>query len=395
MLKKRDVNTLVTVIAIFLVSINLRPAITSIGPLLDPIRDTLQLSNAQVSLLTTIPVICMGIFASLAPWFNRTIGLYSTVLSLLFVIGLMTAFRGIFPGYVMLVGSSLFIGIAIAVIGPLLSAMIKQNFPQHTAAMIGVYSFGMGVGASLSSGFTAYLYERTASISIALTVWTALAWFALFFWFIKMKQQSIDTESPVEQVQHSQPAASPWKNRRAWIFLLFFGLQSAAFFAIMTWLVPIATSVGMTLFKAGSLLTAMTGIQLVFNMVIPLMMEKWTSRRNWLLVLTTVGIIGVLFIWHGSMTTIWFGAMLLGIPLGGLFPIALLLPLDETHTPIETNRWTSMMQTGGFIIGGMVPLLIGSVYDVTGTHHSTLFLLLTLFVTMFGLSFLLGNKKVL
>ncbi len=56
-------NTVLMIFAIFVISINMRPAITSIGPMLETIREQLSLSNAQVSLLTAVPVICMGIFA--------------------------------------------------------------------------------------------------------------------------------------------------------------------------------------------------------------------------------------------------------------------------------------------------------------------------------------------
>ncbi|PIC69420.1 hypothetical protein CSV77_14110 [Sporosarcina sp. P16b] len=66
-------------LAIFIVALNLRPAITSIGPMLDIIRDDLLLSNTEVSLLTVIPVICMGVFAMLAPTLNQAIGLNKTM----------------------------------------------------------------------------------------------------------------------------------------------------------------------------------------------------------------------------------------------------------------------------------------------------------------------------
>lgn len=83
----------------------------------------------------------------------------------------------------------------------------------------------------------------------------------------------------------------------------------------------------------------------------------------------------------------------MGIPLGGLFPVALLLPLDETNTAEETNAWTAMMQTGGFIMGGLLPLTIGLVYDWTSNHHYTLFIMFSLYIFMFVLAFFIGNKK--
>ncbi|MGE5704128.1 MAG: hypothetical protein ACM32O_16510, partial [Clostridia bacterium] len=48
----RGQSWLLLVTALFLVSINLRPAITSIAPILEQIREDLMMSRLQVSLLT-------------------------------------------------------------------------------------------------------------------------------------------------------------------------------------------------------------------------------------------------------------------------------------------------------------------------------------------------------
>lgn len=89
----------------------------------------------------------------------------------------------------------------------------------------------------------------------------------------------------------------------------------------------------------------------------------------------------------------WIGAVLMGLPLGGLFPAALVLPLDETETPEQTNAWTAMMQTGGYILAGIVPLLIAIMYDYTGNHNYTFIIFTLLFLGMFGLTFIIGDKN--
>ena len=96
--------------------------------------------------------------------------------------------------------------------------------------------------------------------------------------------------------------------------------------------------------------------------------------------------IAVVLFWTGIHPLMWAGAFIMGIPLGGLFPIALLLPLDETKTAEEASSWTAMMQTGGFIIGGLLPLIIAVVYDGTANHHYTFGIILLLYVMMFILT---------
>ncbi|WOV89003.1 MFS transporter [Sporosarcina oncorhynchi] len=392
--KKSLITMILLVVAIFAVAINMRPAITSIGPMLDVIREQLMLTNAQVSLLTALPVICMGLFASLAPALNRFFGLRTTMYILLLTVGLFTAVRGIYASYTVLIISSIFIGIAIAIMGPLLSSMIKQNFPDRAASVIGIYSFGMGVGATMSTGLTALLFEKSGSYPLALASWSLLAIVGIIFWAIAMQNQLEVKQSGKTTIFGPRSTTkSPWKVKRAWVFLLFFGLQASAFFSIITWLVPIATSKGMTLLQAGTLVSVMTIIQIALNILFPLLMERFQARRFWLFLLLSIGLVAIILLWTGSSPLMWIGAVLMGIPLGGLFPAALVLPLDETDTPEQTNAWTAMMQTGGFIIGGLLPLLIAVLYDWTGNHDFTFLIFALLFLGMLGLTFIIGDKN--
>ena len=387
-------NSILLIFSIFSIAINMRPAITSIGPMLETIREQLSLSNAQVSLLTAVPVICMGIFATLAPLLNRKFGLLRTMAVMITLIGVMTALRGFISGFIVLVVTAFIIGIAIAVVGPLLSAMIKQYFPDKAASVIGIYSFGMGVGSAASAGLTAVFFDTTGSYFFALSIWSILALIGLVAWFLAMKGQMEGPQiNSVKATSQRNKMKSPWKSRKAWLFLLFFGLQSSAFFSIITWLAPIATSSGLTLLQAGTLLSIMTTVQIFFNILLPLLMERFPARKFWLLLILIAGMLAVVLFWTGVHSLMWVGAFIMGIPLGGLFPIALLLPLDETETAEEASSWTAMMQTGGFIIGGLLPLLIALVFDWTANHQYTLAIIMLLYVMMFVLTFLIGNKK--
>ena len=387
-------NTVLMIFAIFALSINMRPAITSIGPMLDTIREQLSLSNAQVSLLTAIPVICMGLFATLAPLLNRKFGLYRTMLTMILLVGIVTALRGFIPGFSVLIGTAFIVGIAIAVMGPLLSAMIKQNFPDRAASVIGVYSFGMGVGSAASAGLTAVFFEASGSYLFALSIWSILALIGLVAWLFAMRAQVTVQQLPSVVVKSQRKKMnSPWKSRKAWLFLLFFGLQSSAFFSIITWLAPIAMAAGMTLLQAGTLLSIMTTVQIFLNILLPQLMQRFPARKFWLLFMLIAGMMSLGLFWTGNHSLMWFGAVLMGIPLGGLFPVALLLPLDETETAEEAGAWTAMMQTGGFIMGGLLPLLIALVYDWTANHTYTFGIMMGLYVLMLILTFLIGNKK--
>lgn len=52
-----NANRVLLVVAILLIAINLRPAMASLGPLLDLIEDVTGLNSAYAGLLTTLPTI--------------------------------------------------------------------------------------------------------------------------------------------------------------------------------------------------------------------------------------------------------------------------------------------------------------------------------------------------
>ncbi|MBO1915279.1 hypothetical protein J4G37_61930, partial [Microvirga sp. 3-52] len=89
----------------------------------------------------------------------------------------------------------------------------------------------------------------------------------------------------------------------------------------------------------------MTTVQIFLNILLPLMMEKYPARKFWINLMLASGLLATILFWTGFHPLMWVGAVIMGIPLGGLFPVALLLPLDETDNADETNSWTAMMQT--------------------------------------------------
>jgi MFS transporter, CP family, cyanate transporter len=379
-------------LAIFLIALNLRPAVTSIGPLLETIKKDLSLSNSEVSLLTAIPVICMGLFAPLAVhWFNK-FGQRRGISLLVGVIGILTLLRAVLHDYVSLLVTAFIIGVAIAIIGPILSSLIKEKFPNRMASAIGIYSLGMGVGATLSAGLTGVLYVWIGEKwEFALAFWSSLALIAYLVWFIVMTPQKERIGTTDKQ---QVTFRSPWTNRRAWLILLFFGFQASLFFSLTTWLASAVSELGFNVIEAGSVISVMTVTQIIANISIPLLLEKFPNRSFWIYFSLFIGTLGLVLLLTGNVTLVWPASILLGFTLGGLFPLALLLPLDETTDSKETNAWTAMVQSGGFIMGGLVPLAIGILYDYSGTHQMTYYVMLVLIVGMFVVTLLL-NKKAL
>lgn len=365
--------------AIFFVSLNLRPSITSIGPLLNTISSDLNITNTQVSLLTSIPVFCMGLFAPLTVPVLRKLGYRWAINLLIIVIGISTALRIMFGSYAALIITSFVAGLAIAIISPIINAFIKERFPQKLEPVIGVYSLAMGAGATLSAGFTGIFFEKYGSWQIALGLWGFLSIPALILWTIASGKQE---QLAVRQIQ-SIEVRNPWKTKRAWFILLFFGLQTSSFFSLTTWLSPVAQEQGFSLVTAASVLTVMSIVQIIGNIIIPILVNRFPDRIKWLYGLLLIGTIGGGIMLIDADWAMWTGAVLFGLSLSGLFPIGLMLPLDEAKNNEEASSWSSMVLSGGFMMSAIVPLLIGAAYDMTGTHIVSKWIFIALFLLMF------------
>ena len=67
------------VLTIFLVALNLRAALAALPPLVRTIQADLGIDSATAGLLTTLPVLCMGLFAPVAQRLAHRVGREATV----------------------------------------------------------------------------------------------------------------------------------------------------------------------------------------------------------------------------------------------------------------------------------------------------------------------------
>src|SRR3989344_9680081 len=112
-------------LGLVLVALNLRPALSSLSPLLSEVSASLGLSAARAGLLTTLPVLCLGLFAPLAPVLARRFGAERVVLGILLMLAGGIILRSSFGEIGLFAGSGL-AGASIGVIGVLLPGIVKR-----------------------------------------------------------------------------------------------------------------------------------------------------------------------------------------------------------------------------------------------------------------------------
>lgn len=140
------------------------------------------------------------------------------------------------------------------------------------------------------------------------------------------------------------------------------------------------------------MLTFMSIVQMIGNIAVPMLMEKWTNRLAWAVALGCLGLIGFTLLWLLSGIYLWLAVLIIGIVLSGLFPIGLLLPLDEARNDQEANSWSSMVFSGGFMLSAIIPVLIGVCYDMTGNHTWTYVIFLALMLGIIATTGLLRKN---
>jgi CP family cyanate transporter-like MFS transporter len=121
--------------------------------MLTEIQDGLQISKFWAGILTTIPVLCFGIFGPLAPMLSSRIGIERTIFVLFLVL---TAAIGLryFEFKIPLVLSTLAAGAAIGMAGVLLPVVIRRDFPHHIGLMTGFYTMVLSAGGATGAGLT-------------------------------------------------------------------------------------------------------------------------------------------------------------------------------------------------------------------------------------------------
>ncbi|HEY2494448.1 MAG TPA: MFS transporter [Paenibacillus sp.] len=371
------------VIIILFISLNLRPSITSVGPLLDIIQTSLGMSGLTASLITTLPVLCMGLFSIAAIKLNNRLGIEKSLLLAMLLIFTATFLRMFVNDSLFLLTTAFLSGMGIGIAGPLISGFIKKYFPEKPG-LTGIYSVSMVIGAAIASSFSVPLFHSmNDSWQHSLSFWSILAIPASLL-LLPLLKKAETNKSPISI------SSIFTKNKRVSLFMLFFGCMAAIFYSITAWLAPIVQSTGLSYAQSGNILTLFTVIQIPISFTIPMIVSRTGHRKTWLLVCSLSEIIGiVLLVMHFSP---WVATIFLGIGAGGLFPLALLMPMQEASNTTEAISWSAMVQFGGYLLGSLGPAFIGLTLDLFGNFVPAFVVLILVICVMMVTSLKIGNN---
>ncbi|MCJ0915240.1 MULTISPECIES: MFS transporter [Mammaliicoccus] len=360
-------QTLILFIGILLIGASLRAPITSVGIALPSIKETLNLSNTSVSLITIIPLLSFAVISLFAAKISHKFGLERTVFGALILICIGIALRAI-TGVSWLYVGTILIGVGIAFGNVLTPGIIKMNFPLRIGIMTGYYTVVMNIFGSASSYVTAPLVKHF-NYNIAISLIGIVTFIGIIIWSFQLNKH--------ETVNSSQTTTNinVWKSPLSWQITLLMGGQSMIFYSLINWLPEFLLSHGTPINEAGIYLSILQLAIIPLTFVTPIFAEK---MKNQVLITFVTGLLFVLGILTLMLQPNWafLGIILIGIASGLAFGLVNTFFGLRTENGLTAAKLSGMSQSVGYLFAAIGPLLFGILHDATNSWNTSFSILL-------------------
>jgi CP family cyanate transporter-like MFS transporter len=378
--------------AILLVAANLRPAVTSLGSVLDEVRTSLHVSSAWASVLTALPGLCFGLAGFLAAGAARRLGLARAISVSMVLVTVGVVVRVLDGPDVVLVGT-LVACAGIAVCNVLLPVVVKQSYPNRIGLVTGLYTAVLQGAAALGFLITPQVDDALGGWRPGLGEWAVLAVLGTLGWMFAARHGSAGGARPDVTAAPAPARPSLLRSPLAWAVTIFFGLQSMFAYAVMGWAPEVLMSGGVSRGEAGAMLAVISVIGVPLSLIVAPLAARRHSQSWWLAGISAVGIIGVVGLLIAPSSAPWLWAVTLGIGMG-VFPIAVAVITLRTTTSDDTRRLSTMAQGIGYLLAAVGPLLFGILHGATGGWTASLLLMLAGIVVQVVVGVFAGRPRV-
>ncbi|WP_433791500.1 CynX/NimT family MFS transporter [Actinoplanes sp. CA-252034] len=372
--EKTRAGGLFALTALLLAAVNLRLAVTSIGPVLTEIRAGLGMSATVAGLLTSVPVLCFASIGLAAPRLARRFGSARVILGGLLLLAAGLTIRPFTGGSALFLLFSAVALAGIALVNVLLPSIVKDRFPDRVGAVTGLYSVALNIGATTAAAATVPITGAFGDDwRMGLACWSLAALLALPPWLMlaRSRETADRTDTPVAVRVSRHPVA--------WALAVYFGMQSTSAYVIIGWLPEIYRDAGLSPALAGVLfaVTSLLGVPLSF--LLSAYAGRLRSQSGIALVLGLFGIAGWAGLWASPAAAPWLWAVLLGV-VNAAFPLALTMIALRGRTPATVVQLSAFAQSIGYLFAIPGPILVGALHDASGGWRVPLALMVALMV---------------
>jgi MFS transporter, CP family, cyanate transporter len=353
--------------ALFFAALSLRPQLVGVGPLVGEIQQDLSLSHAQAGLLGTIPVLCMGLFAPVAPFVAARVGTRVAVGLSIALIGGFGLSRAIAADGAQLAILTVGLGIGMGIGGTLLPVFVKERLVDHPVGGTASYSSGLQLGSAASAALAVPLalvldgWRGVLAAFSAVTLVLVVPWITL-------------TRHGEEQLRRITASLSAFADRRGWALAGLFALFGIVYYGVITWMADAYVEDGWSPAAAGAMLGLLNIGSLAGSLTIGFAVGRlisYGSALGLMAGLFAASIVG--FVAAPAAGFAW--AILAGYANGALFPLVLALPLRFASTADRVAGLSSVMLGVGYTLAALSPVVLGAVRDATGSFRESLLVL--------------------
>lgn len=366
--------TLLASVAIVLLSVNLRPGASSVGPVLEEVRVGLGMSGGTAGMMTALPGLCFGAFGLVAVGLARRIGVTSSIfLSILAIAAGLTSRVLTGSTALFLVTTALALA-GMAVCNVLVPAWIKRHSADGGVLLMTIYGAGLTLGGALGSLVAAPIASASPwGWRAALGVWGVVALLAVLPWvpILVGERRARRGRIPLPRVREARIASSP----TALALTLLFGIQSMNAYVQFGWLPQIYRDAGLSAVYAGALIALLTTLGVLGGLVMPTVIHRSPTLAPWMLAMGALCVAGYAGLLLAPATVPWLWAVLLGLA-GFAFPTTIALITARTRDPQVTARLSGFVQPVGYLLAAAGPMAVGVVHDLTGGWTEVLIFLM-------------------
>jgi MFS transporter, CP family, cyanate transporter len=373
------VRSVLLVLGSVLLAANLRPALTSLTPLVGQITADTSISYGVAGLLTALPLLAMGMLSPIAPRLARKFGMERVLLASMLVLAAGIMLRSAGVAAALFLGAAI-LGAAIAVGNVLLPGLVKREFPERVGFMTSTYSTALAISAAIAAGASFPLANQTGiGWRASLVLWALLALVAAVAWLPQLRSARPANAS----VATYHGVSTPWHSVLAWQVTLFMGLQSLGYYVVLTWLPEILQEeAGISASRAGWMLALAQAVGIASIFLAPVLADRRPSQHGVVVgavALTGAGALGLLFAAE-TATALW--VVLLGLGQGACFSLALTFFALRAPDSEHAAALSGMAQSVGYLLAAIGPFLFGLLRDATHVWTVPLALLFAVVVCL-------------
>ena len=386
--RKRSVVWLL-VAGVALAAINLRTAITSVGPVLDEVTVGLGMSSIVAGVLTTLPVLCFAAFGAATPGLIRRFGEHHVLVGALIALTVGLAARPLVgdPWSFLALSAVALSGGAIGNV--LLPTLVKEHFPDRVGTMTTLYTTFLAVGTTMAAAGTVPMVQATGSWRAALGAFAVFGLIAVVPWLLVLRH-----EPPRKDPSAALSLRRVLSTAMGWQSVLFFGTQCTIAYILFGWYAQMLRDQGLSAGMAGLALSVLTALAVPTSLVLPGMMARARDHRGFVLFFFACYAVGLTGIWFWPLQGIWVWTVLIGLGMG-TFTLALTFFAVRTRTSAATAAMSASSQSVGYLMGGLGPFLFGLLHQVSGGWHAPIALVAVLVTANMAVGLLLGRPRYL